>query len=142
MTSSSTPWESFGAHAYCFEPPDIVHIRNSGEISLEDMQHMFGLVQAAAGRVGGRVFWLADITRMGHVRNEARKFAIDSNIRSVLQGTAIVGGSFQQRAVANLAIKAVRLLNPSRSGTPFKFVATEAEARVFIDGIRKNTQNA
>ncbi|MDI1433915.1 STAS/SEC14 domain-containing protein [Polyangium sorediatum] len=140
MTLSDTGWEGFGEHVYRFEAPDVVHIRNVGDVALEDMQRMFELIRAARAQVGGLVFWLSDITQMGHVRAEARKLAIESDTNKNLRGTAIYGGNFKQRAIANLAIKAARVLRPSRVLTPFKFVATEAEARAYIEAIRCGTQ--
>lgn len=140
MASSNTGWEAFGEHAYRFESPDIVHIRNVGDISRGDMQCMFETILGGVAQAGGRVFWLADITRMGHVCPEARKLAIESDVTKNLRGTAIYGGNFQQRAISNLAIKAARVLNPKQIATPFKFLATEAEARAYIEAIRRNVQ--
>ncbi|MDI1481781.1 STAS/SEC14 domain-containing protein [Polyangium sp. y55x31] len=140
MALSNTDWETFGEHVVRFEAPDIVHIRNVGDIALEDMQRMFEAILGGVAQAGGRVFWLADITRMGHVRAEARKLAIESDITKNLLGTAIYGGNFQQRAISNLAIKAARVLNPKSVATPFKFLATEAEARAYVEAIRRNVQ--
>ncbi|MDI3287622.1 hypothetical protein [Polyangium sp. 15x6] len=140
MALSNTDWEAFGEHVYRFEAPDIVHIRNVGDVAVEDMRRMFELIQTGVAHVGGPVFWLAGIARMGHVHAEARKLAIESDTARNLQGTAIYGGNFQQRAISNLAIKAARLLRPARASTPFKFIATESEARAYIEAIRRGAQ--
>ncbi|MDI1447345.1 STAS/SEC14 domain-containing protein [Polyangium sp. 6x1] len=140
MTLSNTDWESFGEHEYRFEAPDIVHIRNVGDVVLEDMRRMFDLIREGVAEAGGPVFWLAGIARMGHVHADARKLAIESDTARNLQGTAIYGGNFHQRAISNLAIKAARLLRPARASTPFRFIATEADARAYIEAIRRGAQ--
>ncbi len=106
------------------------------------MQCMLEAVRTAFVHVGESVFWLADITRMGHVRSDARKFAIESDSNDRIRGTAIFGGSFNQRAIANLAIKASVLLIPARPKAPIKFLATEAEARAYIEDLRRDARKA
>ncbi|MDI1447401.1 STAS/SEC14 domain-containing protein [Polyangium sp. 6x1] len=127
-----------GAHRYRFEAPDLFLLRIVGDVGLSDTQAMFERLEELSGRAGRPIFWLADISELGEVSQAARKFPLKLDPARWLRATAVFGGSFQQRLMANLVMKAIPLLRPSRRMSPLFFCATEVEARAFVEKERQS----
>ncbi|HVK65006.1 MAG TPA: STAS/SEC14 domain-containing protein [Polyangium sp.] len=134
----SQDWTPLGAHRYRFEAPDLFVIRVVGDVSLSDTQFMFERLQDLSAKAGRPIFWLSDISGLGEVTPAARKFPLKLDPTGWLQATVVFGGSFHQRLVANLVMKAIPLLRPSRQMRPLSFFATEAEARAYVEEERRS----
>jgi len=130
-------WQPLGAHRYRFEEPDLFIVRIVGDVTRSDTEAMFDELEALATKAGRLVFWLSDISELGQVSQEARKLPLTRDPSRWLRGSAVFGGSFHQRLVANLVMKAIPLLRPSRRMSPLAFCATEAEARAFVEEQRR-----
>ncbi|TKD12780.1 STAS/SEC14 domain-containing protein [Polyangium fumosum] len=134
---SSEDWTPLGAHRYRFEAPDLFVIRVVGDVSLSDTQAMFERIETFSGKAGRPIFWLSDISGLGQVTPDARKFPLALDATRWLRATVVFGGSFHQRLVANLVMKAIPLLRPSRQMRPLSFFPTEAEARAYVEAERR-----
>jgi len=135
--AESEGWRSIGRHAYRFEPPDVYFVRVIGSISGDEMRRMLEVARELAARAGDKVIWLEDISQLGDVSPEARKMAASMTSTPSVRATVLFGGSFHQRVVANLVIQASKLLRTKRLNLPIVFLATEAEARAFIERLRR-----
>ncbi|HVK68960.1 MAG TPA: STAS/SEC14 domain-containing protein [Polyangium sp.] len=135
----SERWEPFGTHLHRFESPDLYIVRIRGNVLGDDMRTQIEALRALAGRTGGGIFWIADVSAMGTITPQARRAAAAdefADVRELLRGSAVVGASFTARVVATLLVRAVRSLNPRRI-RPVAFVETEAEARAFLNEYRR-----
>ncbi|MDC0739967.1 STAS/SEC14 domain-containing protein [Polyangium mundeleinium] len=134
----SEDWSSLGAHRYRFEAPDLFIVRVVGDVSLSDTQTMFERIEDLSEKAGRPIFWLSDISGLGQVTPAARKFPLKLDPTRWLRATVVFGGNFHQRLVANLVMKAIPLLRPSRQMRPLSFFTTEAEARAYVEEERRS----
>lgn len=137
VLDSQEDWSPVGTHRYRFEAPDIFFIRFAGDVSHADTVTLFDRLEALSMKVGRPIFWVSDIGGLGQVNQDARKVPLTRDSTPFLQGTAIFGGSFHQRLMANLVMKAIPILRPNRPVSPLWFCATEAEARAFVEEERR-----
>jgi hypothetical protein len=138
MSDPSISWSSIGPHLYRFEPPDVVHFQVNGKLDGAAMQRMFDVVRERAAHVGRPVFWLSCMEKFDDFTSEARQIAVRTDVRGIVVMTAVYGGSFRQRILANLAIKASAVLQIGNP--PVRIFAGEAEARAHIDEVRRAAQ--
>ncbi|WP_156338607.1 hypothetical protein [Chondromyces crocatus] len=83
----------------------------------------------------GRLFWIADISRIGPICPEARRATAGIGKRTGISGCAIFGGSFQQRLITTLTVTAAKLLR-TQELAPITYVPTEADARLWVSDLR------
>ncbi|HVK65007.1 MAG TPA: hypothetical protein VM694_11050 [Polyangium sp.] len=119
-------------HQVRFEAPDLFFSRTQGDVSGADLARMFDVVEEIAARTGRRLFWMADISRVGKLSEEVGKLAIARDLKPILRGSLIYGGSFHQRLLATMVTKALHVLKPERRTDRVVFCATEAEARAIV----------
>jgi len=132
-------WTYFGKHRHRFESPDIYFSRVEGDVSGPDMQTQIDALQAISLRAGHPIFWLCDVRDIGLLTPQARRVAAaasSTEVRAALRGSAVFGASFGTRVMMGLLVRAVRVLNPNRL-RPLTFATTEAEARLFLDEVRR-----
>jgi hypothetical protein len=126
-------WEKFGTHEYRIEPPDVFHMRPIGALDVVAMRHMMDVVKALSAQIGRPVFWLADAAQFVDMTTDARKLIAGIHFRGIVTATGVYGGTFRQRTLANMVVRAAALLSP---GPPVRVFLTEAEARGFLDAFR------
>jgi hypothetical protein len=105
-----------------------------GDVSEAEMRRLLDELSASAkGREW--VLMLADLSKARSASPGARKLGAQKKEYHV-RGVALFGASPRFRIVANLVITASNLLvkNPDN---PFRFFATEAEARAWLDERRR-----
>ncbi|MDC0739966.1 hypothetical protein [Polyangium mundeleinium] len=136
-----SPLRAGSPHLYRFEAPDLFFSRTQGDVSGADLARMFDLVEEFAARAGRRLFWMADISRVGKLSEEVGKLALARDLKPFLRGALIYGGSFHQRLLATMVTKALHVLKPERRTDRVVFCATEAEARAVVEEQRR-LQNA
>lgn len=129
------PWLHNGAHLYLFEPPDLLRSRPIGLISREELSTSLDIIEMH-GR-NAPLFWIVDLSRLAGIASNARRLLSERDARSYLRAIILVGGSFQQRVLATLAIRAVRLFWRHKTHVPFAFFATETEARAWVESERR-----
>jgi hypothetical protein len=130
-------WQQVGPHLYRFEPPDLFHLRCLGDVSEQEIEKIMA-VGLGIGERAGSLFWLNDIGKLGALASSARKRLASTPLGFYPGATAVFGGSFQQRVLANIAIKASRILRPWARARPIAFCADEAEARAFFEEVRRD----
>ncbi|MDI1446411.1 STAS/SEC14 domain-containing protein [Polyangium sp. 6x1] len=128
-------WQHVGAHQNRFEPPDLLHTRAVGPISRDEFAAAFDEIELRARE--GPVFWLVDLTHLDGIAPEARRLLSERDARALLRGIVLIGGSFPQRVLATLALKAVRLFWRHETHVPFAFLTDEREARAWIEAERR-----
>jgi hypothetical protein len=119
-----------GPHRVRFEPPDLLCVSCNGDFEPEHMRALYDLVgRYAAGP--GYVHMLNDMTRLGVVGPETRKFAAqDPNAQKVL-AMACVGASFSLRVSVTMVTKAMQIF-AGRVSTVVEFFKDEAAARAWL----------
>ncbi|UQA56164.1 hypothetical protein [Polyangium aurulentum] len=128
-------WLHNGAHLYRFEPPDLLRSRPVGLISREELSTSLDIIELHGRKAP--LFWIVDLSRLGGIAPNARRLLSERDARSLLRAIVLVGGSFQQRVLATLAIRAVRLFWRHKTHVPFHFFATEAEGRAWVEAERR-----
>lgn len=129
MSTESEPLEeTFGSHTFRFEPPDLVCARFVGDVSAEEMAALGRVFRRASGKLYGIL-----ITKdLGAISSGAKKTIKDVPLAD---GIAVVGASRQMQFVISLLNKVHMMLNLGKNG-PITFVATEEEARRWVEHLR------
>ncbi len=137
MSDESVGWRSIGDHSYRVEPPDLVFVRDRGDILPEHVAPVIEELQQMVGR-GIPPLWLVDITELGEVHPETRKCFAQSDLMSILGPVAVIGASFSRRVLMRLVFNAAKLARPGAKGPDVRFFASEAEARAWLDEVRRS----
>jgi hypothetical protein len=117
-------------HVIEVEPPDLLIIRVSGEITFEDIQG-FSAVTAEHTASWPYLLYISDNTHMTTMGPEARKAATSmSEGGPAMRGFAIIGGG-AMAIISSMLLKMISLLR--RGEFPTVMRKTEAEARAWID---------
>jgi hypothetical protein len=114
-----------------FEPPDVFYIDVSGDVSGPDIHTTFQSL-ARACRDHGKLYVIANVTRMGTLLPEARKVASRKEYELSLAAMIIIGATFTQRTILGLIDKAYRALSREPNAPPMVFVASLYEAHRWI----------
>jgi len=129
-------WQHVGAHLFRFEPPDLLRTRAMGAISRDEFVAALDVIEHH-GR-DGQLFWLVDLTHLASIAPEARRLLAERDARSFLRGIVLIGGSFHQRVLATLVLKAVRLFWRHKTHVPFAFLVDERAASAWIEAERRS----
>ena len=125
-----------GAHLVAFEAPDLLVVRFSGGISIDDMQ---GIVFASEDLTGSQKYRvLYDATDSGDIAPEVRRWMATIKPAPGFRGAVTFGLAFTQRLVATMLTKAIARLKPHKQ--PLHICATEDEARAWIDSERRRDE--
>jgi len=138
MSEQNGPWKSLGKHLYRFEPPDILHFKADGALSLDDFIVLMDVFKALAAETGRKMFWMTDLLKSSVMDAEARKTAGQMEADAFFRGLVGYNGSFHLRTASNLTIRALKILSPKRVLPPIRFFETEAEARAFMAVLRQS----
>lgn len=127
-------WQPFGTHLLRVEDDLVVTVWR-GEVTFEDVKHVFELY----GRVHeqcGRVFIMSDMRKSGIPSEKTRRWIVDwIREHRKIAGAAAYGANVVVRAVFIMLLRAVTLL--VKIDIPVGVFATESEARIFIDQLRR-----
>ncbi|MCC6558335.1 MAG: STAS/SEC14 domain-containing protein [Polyangiaceae bacterium] len=135
MIDDSGGWHSIGAHQVHVEPPDLLFVRDRGDVSTADAAGILDEVRKLSA-VGGPIRMLNDIAGMGDVPAEVWRVFARSDLLSHVRAMGIFGGSFPQRVLATLIVTAARLGYRGSHLPPIRFFGTEAEARAWLEAAR------
>jgi len=132
-------WQYVGNHSFRTEPPDVFSIRYSGDVLRAEAEEMTDAYEQFY-KEGRRIYLLLDLTRIGAIPAESRKLAAARAARRKNEHAVFFGASFTMRLVTRLVTKAIAL---ARGEPDFSvFVATEAEARAWIEAQRRGDARA
>lgn len=125
-----------GPHRIAFEYPDIVHIRYSGDVNLEQFIIMDDFIAAVPSPPP--IFLLRDGREGGVASTEVRNYMRQKAHIEHLAAVVSYGTSFHAQTIVqmtNIAVKRLRKMGPE-----IAFCATEEEARALIDEYRRRMQ--
>lgn len=127
----------FGTHEAWAEEPDLYCMRFVGVIRGKEFREMLDLRNAwAAGRPS--IFFLVDVSDATSVQPDVRQAMTEERaFGGPRRVTIAVGASFTIRVIGDMVQRAQRLLRPDRFQGDWTFVATETEARAFIEKRRR-----
>ena len=134
--ADSDNWHRVGNHAVRFEPPDIIHTRPNGDISLSDSLALSAFAKSLSKPVKG-YFSLIDMAHAGRQDPAVTKHPEAHEYLASQRAQVFYNASFHQRALIGIFVRLSRLLKHSKPANAVIF-ATEAEARAWIDETRKN----
>ncbi|MDI1477693.1 STAS/SEC14 domain-containing protein [Polyangium sp. y55x31] len=121
-----------GTHLLAFEPPDVVFVRFTGDVTNADVERILDAFTEFA-TASGRAYLLIDVADVGHVTPEARRVAAMRQLPPAYAGLVVFGGTFQQQLVAKLATLAGWFLRGRALGKPMPVcVKDERTARAWL----------
>lgn len=123
-----------GRHIIRGEPPDTIFLAIVGDLALEEVHKIHAELEELLRT--GTMFFLADISRLGRMSPTARAAGSRWNHLKQARAIGVFGAGFEQRVLATLLLKALRLLTKDFTA-PAAFFATEAEARVWVEGLER-----
>jgi len=131
-------WQRNGQHLIRFEPPNLFLTRSRGDVSAEDMLRTYTTMQKKIDEIGP-IYWISNMSEMGRMSAEAR--AVKGPPGRVhdpanVFGLAVIVPSFHFRIVAQLAIKANRLIRRDTTPLNLEFFSNEADARQWVEACR------
>jgi hypothetical protein len=131
-------WQRNGPHLIRFEPPNLFLTRSRGDVHKEDMLRTYSIMQDKIDEIGP-IYWISNMSQMGRLTAEARtvkgppgRVHDPANVLAF----AVIVPSFHYRVIAQLTIKANRLLRGDKSHLNVQFFSNEAEARQWIEACR------
>jgi hypothetical protein len=127
-------WTPIGAHRIRIEQ-DVVFTRFSGKVTSIEGHELLVLLQRVLQQQG-RLYLLFDNSQNVGLDPEARRLFIRWLRENPIAGIANFGGGVVPRTLAFLLINAIRLV--VKEAPAQTYVSTEAEARAWLDALRKN----
>jgi hypothetical protein len=129
-----------GSHVVTLEPDaQIVRYEYRGDTSLEDARQIATASDPMFGP-GAPVYALCDVSAMGSVSAEARRYFIDWMTNARFAAIVCFGGGITARTIGRLVSGAFRLLR--NVDMRIKFFASEEEALAFISSDRSRSSEA
>jgi hypothetical protein len=127
------------AHLVIIEPPDLVIIRMSGELTPEDIRGIAELTQVHCSH-WPHVLYISDNTGLTNMSPEARKAAMNMSAEGPkMSGFAIIG-SGAMAMISAMLLKMIGLVQ--KMDNPTVMVRSEAGARAWIEKRRAELAKA
>lgn len=125
-----------GASETAFEPPDIVHLKLVGSVTLDECV----LINEAHLRWGQdrvHVFYMIDLSELADIPAVVRRAASETVKLLPLRGTVIYNSPLRARVLGKLLLTAGNLFRRGGAApNPVQFVDTEADARAWVSSRR------
>jgi hypothetical protein len=115
-----------------FEEPDIVVLKIVGEVTKEEGFEI-NRRHAEWGQGRERVFFLIDLEKLEKIDPAVRKNATETMAQLPLRGMVSYAAPLKAKVIATLIFTALNMFSKKADKIPLEFVATEAEARAWID---------
>jgi hypothetical protein len=128
-------WQHNGLHRYRIEAKDLVVSQPVGTISRDELGRTLDVLESCAQ--AGPVFWIVDLSKLGSVEPSARRLLAERDAASLLRAIVLTGGSFAQRTLATLSIRAVRLFWRHEKHVPFVIVSDWNAVRAWVEAARR-----
>lgn len=126
-----------GRHIVEIEDDVVLVSRLIGDFTLEDIQAYYALARERGKE--RPIYSIGDMTRAGSISAEARRYAIENARLLNFSATVSFGLNLPLRTLLTMLTRAAQLLNVGNSGSYMQFVASEQEARAYIESRRKQT---
>lgn len=115
---------------------DTMFAHNRAPITLHSVQQYLALAEQVIAR-HGCLFMITDATLSYVVEGDARRYVVEWGRSHRTTATAIYGTGVVIRAMMGLIVGAIRRFTRDKTGAPYEFFATEAEARSYIADQRR-----
>lgn len=125
-----------GQHICTFEEPDIIYMRLIGPVSWEE-GHEVNRRHLAYGETHDRLFFLIDLEKLESIHPDVRKEAGQIMRQIPLKGATLYKAPLKARVVAKLILTAMNTFRREEDKVPVLFLASEEEARAWIDKRRR-----
>jgi hypothetical protein len=137
MTSvSSDPWLHVGKHTARFEPPDVVHLRPGGDVSIEETLALIAFLKSLP-MPSKRFIGLVDMSQAGRQDPATAKHPDSDQFMRMHRAQVFYNATFYHRTLVGIFVRVAKVLKPDFSPGPVVTFETEVEARAWIDEYRK-----
>ena len=130
-TPPATRYE-VGPHGFQVEHENLVRLVFGERVTGPEAARILEIIYELGDRLGD-LRMLVDLRQLKDFDAGARSKMARAERRYPYRATALFGGSFGSRMLITTMIRAGRLIFPRSFEFEFQFVATEAEARAFLD---------
>lgn len=127
-------------HEFHFVPPDLIRFTFRGSLSDEVTKQYLDFIYDRATEINGSLYVIYDLSAWTRIDERARKRVTKVDRPYPFAGMAIIGTSFTIQALANMIIRAVKLIRPDYWSFPHKFFANVADAEAWIAEIREKRE--
>lgn len=134
----SDEWVHVGKHALCFEPPDIVHLRPTGDVSVSDSLALMKFVNELPFGENS-IFSLVDMSKSGRQDPAVAKLPESTDYMKKYRAQVFYNATFTHRTLIGIFVRVGKVLKPGALQGPVEIFATEAEARAWINQHREKT---
>jgi len=125
-----------GAQMTALELPDIVHLKLSGEVLLDECKEI-NRAHAEFAEEVPYFFYMIDLSDLSNIPAAVRREASETVKTLPLRGTIIYNSSLRARVLGKLLLTAANMFRSGPNSNPVDFVDTEADARAWVDQRRK-----
>jgi len=129
-------WHYIGKHSVRFEAPDIVYSRPDGDMSVAEFKELMAFVAALPQPKNG-FFGLLDVSKGGRQDPAALKLPEVREHTRNHRAIAYFNTKFYHRTVIEIFQRVAKVLKLGGNDVPVKVWDTEAEARAWIEELRK-----
>ncbi len=136
MIDESGGWRRIGDHSFRVEPPDLLFVRDRGDILPEHAEEILQEARRLA-ESGGPPLWIIDMTELGEVPARTRRVAAHFDILALIGAVAVLGASFMHRITMKVVLNVAKLARPGAPTPEVRFFASEGEARAWLDEVRR-----
>lgn len=127
---------NIGKQTTIFEPPDIIFLKLSGTCTWEEGAEI-NRRHREWGKTTERVFYLIDLAELDRIDPEVRKDATSTMAEVPTRGMVGFSAPIKARVIAKLIFTALNLFSNKADKIPLHFAPNEAEARAWIDELRR-----
>ena len=130
---SQLPTDRFvvGEHSAQFEPPDIVHLRPRGDVSVEDTLKLIKFVRTLPRPPKG-FFGLVDIAHAKRQDPAVWNMPESQEFMKSYRAQVFYNATFYHRTLIGIFSRVGKLLPGGANLTPIMIFSTEAESRAWI----------
>ncbi len=127
-----------GTHEFEFVAPDLLRFRLRGAMTDDETIKYLDFVFAHTPDENRSLYVVYDLSEMVRLDERSRKRVTEVDRPYPFDGLVVIGASYSMRMLAEMLIRAIKLIKPEYWNFPHKFVGTMAEAEAWIDEIRQN----
>jgi hypothetical protein len=120
-----------GASETSFEPPDIVHLKLVGSVTMDECL-LINEAHLTWGQDRSHVFYMIDLSELADIPAAVRRAASETVKLLPLRGTVIYNSPLRARVLGKLLLTAGNLFRRGAAPNPVEFVDTEIDARTWV----------
>ena len=126
-------------HRVVLEQPDLITSKPNKVLTPEENEVIWAYVLEVTAGVG-RFYWISDISDLERLSPTGRTQAA-ADVLHKLHGLACIGGSFAQRTIMTVGVRAAKLLGFNIGASHVAFFENDASARVWVNSLRDEARS-